>query len=86
MELSKTSLVLPNELIEAAGVLVREGKAPSIDEFVARALRHEIQQVSRGASLDEQFRAMETDPDYQCEARKLLDEFAGTDAETFNLE
>ncbi len=38
----RTTLTIPAELLEATDRAVREGKAKSRNEFVARALRYEL--------------------------------------------
>ncbi|MGQ9635631.1 MAG: CopG family ribbon-helix-helix protein [Bryobacteraceae bacterium] len=76
-----TTLALPPDLLAAVDRLVQEGRAPSRDELIARALRRELAEVRR-AALDAEFRHMADDADYQTEARQILAEFAGADRET----
>lgn len=75
------AIELPEDLFEAAGAIIREGKVRSIDELVERALRREIRSLHR-AVVDTDFAEMATDSEYQSEAKQLLYEFARADFET----
>jgi len=70
----RTTVALPEELLEAMDRAVREGKARSRNEFLSTALRHELATLDR-ARIDEAFRFMAEDPVYKAEAKKLGDEF-----------
>ena len=78
----RTTLALPADLLEAVDRLIEQGKSRSRNELIANALRHELAVLER-AVLDAEFRHMETDADYQKEARQILAEFAQSDWEAW---
>lgn len=84
MDLVRTTLALPADLLEATDQAVREGKARSRNEFVALALRHELATQKR-ARIDAAFAAMADDTDYQTEALAVTDGFVVADWEAFKL-
>ncbi len=70
----RTTVALPEELLEAVDRAVREGKARSRNEFLSVALRHELAALER-ARIDEAFGFMAEDPLYRTETEELNDEF-----------
>ena len=70
----RTTVALPEELLEAVDRAVRQGKARSRNEFLSVALRHELAALER-ARIDEAFGFMAEDPFYNTEAEELADEF-----------
>ena len=70
----RTTVALPEELLEAVDKAIREGKARSRNEFLSRALRRELAVLER-ACIDEAFEFMAEDPLYRSEAEELADEF-----------
>ena len=78
----RTTLALPADLLEAVDRLIEQGQARSRNDLIANALRHELATLQR-AVLDAEFRQMETDADYQREARQILAEFAQSDWEAW---
>ena len=78
----RTTLALPADLLEAVDRLIEQGKARSRNDLIAHALRRELATLKR-AVLDAEFRQMETDADYQREARQILAEFAQSDREAW---
>lgn len=70
----RTTVALPEELLEAVDRAVQEGKARSRNEFLSAALRHELAALER-ARIDEAFGFMAEDTFYGTEAEKLAGEF-----------
>jgi Arc/MetJ-type ribon-helix-helix transcriptional regulator len=71
----RTTLTLPSELLEDTDLAVSQGKARSRNEFVAQALRHELNTLKM-AEIDAAFADMANDTEYQAEARQIEAEFA----------
>ncbi|NMG20746.1 ribbon-helix-helix domain-containing protein [Brasilonema bromeliae] len=80
----RTTLSIPVELLEATDRAVREGKAKSRNDFVARALRHELA-VQKRAEIDAAFAGMGNDVECQAEAVMMSHEFAKSDWEAFQI-
>jgi len=80
----RTTLTLPADLLEAADLAVRNGKANSRNALVAAALRRELA-AQRRAEIDADLADMATDVEYQREAAQIMAEFAGADAEAAQL-
>lgn len=78
----RTTVALPETLLEAADRAVKSGKAKSRNELIAEALRHELAALKR-SEIDSQFAQMAEDQDFQEDARKLSGEFADSDWEAF---
>jgi Arc/MetJ-type ribon-helix-helix transcriptional regulator len=70
----RTTVALPEELLEAVDRAIKEGKASSRNEFLSAALRHELAALER-ARIDEAFGFMAEDPFYGTEAEELAGEF-----------
>jgi metal-responsive CopG/Arc/MetJ family transcriptional regulator len=81
---TRTTLTLPNELLEATDKAVEQGKAKSRNEFVAQALRRELAAQKR-AEVDAVLAEMANDPDYQAEVLKIEAEFASAQWEALEL-
>ena len=84
MGVTRTTLALPTDLLAEVDRMVRAGKAPSRDAFVAAAIRHELA-AAEATAIDAAFSEMATDPVYQAEADALTDAFAVADWEAFRL-
>ena len=80
----RTTLALPEELLNAADQAVKAGKARSRNDLVAAALRHELAALER-SEIDAAFEAMSADADYQQEALKIAHEFAIADWEAYQI-
>ena len=78
----RTTVALPETLLEAADEAVKHGKAKSRNELIADAIRHELAALAR-SEIDAAFGQMAEDRDFQDEARKLSAEFADSDWEAF---
>ena len=70
----RTTVALPEDLLERVDRAVREGKARSRNGFVAAALRRELA-AEEAAEIDAAFAAMAEDEAYQVEARAMAEEF-----------
>ena len=82
--MTRATLSLPAELLEQVDQAVRVGKAPSRDGFVEAALRRALAEAESTA-IDAALAGMATDEEYQAEARRLAEEFAGADWEALRL-
>ena len=71
----RTTLTLPDDVLERVDDVVRAGKARSRNEFVATALRRELALVER-AVIDAAFAAMATDAEAQADAQRIDAQFA----------
>jgi len=71
----RTTVALPTDLLEAVDVLVQEGEAESRNNFLERALRHELA-ASRRAAIDAEFAQMKNDAAFQAEAVQIAEDFA----------
>jgi metal-responsive CopG/Arc/MetJ family transcriptional regulator len=76
----RTTIALPEELLEATDQAVSDGKARSRNELIASALRHELAALDR-LEIDEAFEGMSDDQDYREQAVKTAREFASADWE-----
>ncbi len=78
----RTTITLPQQLLDAVDQAVREGKAKSRNELLATAIRHELDALQR-AAIDAAFGEMANDLDYLEEARRITDDFARADWSAF---
>lgn len=78
----RTTITLPQQLLDAVDRAVREGKAKSRNDLLATAIRHELGAMQR-AAIDAAFDEMANDLDYREEARRINDDFAGADWSAF---
>lgn len=60
----RTTISLPEELLEATDRAIREGKARSRNDFLSIAPRHELAALEQ-ARIDEAFEGMANDPFYR---------------------
>ena len=77
MDITRTTIALPADLLVAVDEAVREGKARSRNEFVALALRH-LLAVQERARIDAEFALMAEDEEYLAEAQQIAEEFAAS--------
>lgn len=82
MNVTRTTLALPEDLLAAVDQAVRTGKARSRNEFVAHALQRELWALEN-AAIDADLAGMANDSDYLTEAQRIADEFAVADWEAF---
>jgi len=80
IEMTRTTIALPDDLLAAVDRAVQEGAARSRNEFIARALAHELR-LREEAAIDAQFAAMADDTAYVALSKRLEDEFGATDGE-----
>jgi metal-responsive CopG/Arc/MetJ family transcriptional regulator len=80
----RTTLTLPSELLEDTDRAVSQGKAKSRNDFVAKALRHELAALRR-AEIDAAFAPMADDAQYQAEALQIEAELATASWEALQL-
>jgi len=80
----QTTLRLPRQLYERAKLFVSNGGKGSVNDLIVNALTAYIRALERRA-IDDAFRPMATDRQYQREARALAEQFSATDAETIEL-
>ncbi|MDA0733997.1 MAG: ribbon-helix-helix domain-containing protein [Chloroflexi bacterium] len=76
----RTTVTLPEQLLEAVDLAVMEGKAKSRNELIASALGHELAALKR-REIDEAFTGMAGDENYRNEAREISEEFNLSDWE-----
>jgi len=81
---AQTTLRLPRKLYERAKLLVEQHKTGSVNDFIVRAVAAYVRAMERRA-IDEAFRGMAEDKNYQREAQRISEEFAGSDAEALEL-
>jgi metal-responsive CopG/Arc/MetJ family transcriptional regulator len=79
----RTTVAVPETLLEAVDRAVQGGKAKSRNELIANALRHELAAFER-SEIDAAFHQMAEDQDFHEEARKVSKEFAESDWEAFH--
>ncbi|BAY25711.1 hypothetical protein NIES2100_55170 [Calothrix sp. NIES-2100] len=77
-------VAIPSELLVATDKAVQEGKAKNRSEFIAKALRRELEALKR-AKIDAQLAEMVNDVDYQQEVLQMEAEFATAQWEALKL-
>ena len=79
----RTTLSLPNDLIERIDSEVRDGVAeyPSRNEFIRHACEMRLWQL-REEEIDRQILAAAGDPEWAAEEEQIMKEFEAADAET----
>jgi metal-responsive CopG/Arc/MetJ family transcriptional regulator len=80
----RTTVALPKDLLEAVDVLVQEGETESRNDFLEKALRHELA-VFRRAAIDAEFAQMKSDAAFQAEAVQIAEDFAEADWEAWRV-
>lgn len=81
----RTTLTLPLELVADTDEAVSQGKAKSRNEFIARAIQHELAALKR-AEIDAALAQMAQDPEYQAQVLKMENEFATASWEALKIE
>ncbi len=74
MSHTRTTVALPDDLLRGIDAAVRSGRSATRNEFLATAIRRELERIRREA-VDREFEAMADDPLYQQEAREISDEY-----------
>ena len=84
MSRTRTTLALPTNLLRGVDHAVRQGLAASRNEFLAMAIRHELERIQR-AAVDREFEAMADDPVYHREAEGIAQEYQSADWEALRV-
>ena len=84
MSKTRTTLALPTELLRGVDRAVRQGLASSRNEFLATAIRRELERIQRVA-VDREFEAMADDPIYHSEADGIAEEYRFADWEALRV-
>ncbi|MCW5316648.1 CopG family transcriptional regulator [Nostoc sp. KVJ3] len=77
-------VAIPSELLAATDKAIQQGKAKSRNDFIAKALRRELEAIKR-AEIDAQLAEMVNDADYQKDVLQMEAEFATAEWEAFQL-
>ena len=78
---TRTTVALPVDLLGNIDEAVRAGRVISRNEFIAAAIRHELERLQREA-IDNEFEAMAGDEFYQRESKQICSEYEYADRET----
>jgi len=84
MPTTRTTVALPADLLRGIDAVVRSGRAATRNEFLATAIRRELDRIRREA-VDREFEAMANDPLYQREAREISDEYRFADSQALRV-
>ncbi|MGB5772401.1 MAG: ribbon-helix-helix domain-containing protein [Crocosphaera sp.] len=71
----RTTITLPKSLLEATDQRVKEGKAKNRNDFIALAVKKELEQLKR-QEIDTALGEMAQDPEYQAQVLQMEGEFA----------
>jgi metal-responsive CopG/Arc/MetJ family transcriptional regulator len=77
-------VAIPSELLAATDKAIQQRKAKSRNDFIARALRRELEALKR-AEIDAELVEMVNDEDYQKDVLQMEAEFATAQWEAFQL-
>jgi metal-responsive CopG/Arc/MetJ family transcriptional regulator len=77
-------VAIPSELLAATDKAIQQGKAKSRNDFMAKALRRELEAIKR-TEIDAQLAEMVNDGDYQKDVLQMEAEFATAEWEAFKL-
>jgi hypothetical protein len=80
----QTTLRLPRPLYERVKGHVEREQAGSVNDFIVNAVAAYVRAVERKA-IDDAFRDMADDKQYQREALMIAEQFAASDAEAIEL-
>lgn len=80
----QTTLRLPRGLYEKIKLLATRRNTDSINDFILDAVASYVRAMERKA-IDDSFLGMASDKVYQRETRRIMQEFAQSDAETLPL-
>jgi metal-responsive CopG/Arc/MetJ family transcriptional regulator len=84
MPTTRTTVALPADLLRGIDCVVRSGRAATRNEFLATAIRRELDRIRREA-VDREFEAMADDPLYQREARETSEEYRFADLQALRV-
>ncbi len=80
----QTTLRLPKQLYDRIKSQVQRDQAVSVNEFIVNALTAYLRAAER-KTIDDAFRGMADDKQYQREALSIAEQFASSDAEALEL-
>ena len=81
---TQTTLRLPKQLYERVKRHVAAERADSVNDFILEAVSAYLRALERKA-IDDAFRGMAEDKEYQREALRIAEQFAHSDAEAIEL-
>ena len=84
MPSTRTTVSLPDDLLRGIDAVIRTGCAATRNEFLATAIRRELDRIRREV-VDREFDAMADDPIYQNEGRKIAEEYRTADWEALRV-
>lgn len=84
MRMVRTTISLPEDLLEKVEQEVRDGKAASRNELLRDALAAELWRREQQA-IDDAIREAVSDPEYIAEAEQIMKEFESADSETAKM-
>ncbi len=84
MSMARTTVSLPDDLLRGIDAAVQSGRAETRNQFLALAVRRELDRMQR-AAVDREFEAMADDPVYQDEGRRIVDEYRFADWEALRV-
>lgn len=77
-------VAISSDLLAATDKAVQQGKAKNRNEFIAKALRRELEALKR-AEIDAQLAEMVNDPDYQREVLQMEAEESNCSMGSFSI-
>jgi metal-responsive CopG/Arc/MetJ family transcriptional regulator len=84
MATTRTTIALPDALLEGVDDAVRGGHASSRNDFLSRAVRSELERLKR-LVIDHEFEAMASDSVYRSEAKRITEEYEMADWESLRI-
>ena len=81
---TQTTLRLPKQLYERVKAYIEHEKSESVNDFIVHAVRAYLKALERKA-IDDAFRGMAEDKEYQRETLRVAEQFARSDAEAIEL-
>lgn len=82
--LIRTTITLPKNLMEETDRRIEEGKAKNRNDFIALAIKKELEQLQR-QEIDTALAEMAQDPEYQAQVLQMEAEFATASWEAWNI-
>ncbi len=81
---TRTTVSLPADLLRGIDAVIRTGCAATRNEFLAAAIRRELDRIRREV-VNREFEAMADDPIYQEEGRRIVEEYRLADWEALRV-
>ena len=82
---TRTTLSLPDKLLQATDELIAKGKVKSRNEFIAGAIALRLKALEK-EEIDAEFAEMANDTEYKKEALQIEAEFAAASWEALKME